>query len=565
MRLRRAHVSRRGPIGSSKKGVVWMENRFKDAIERGEFAVTCEIIPGRGAREDAQERSIEEARRIFATGRVHALSITDNPGGNPALLADKLGEEFLAEGVMPLVHFTAKDRSRNQIIAQLYALERAGVENILLMTGDYLAGGWNGRSRPVFDLDSVHMQMLATEMNDGLVVQGHNGPEVEKPTHFFNGGVVNPFKYLEGEVIPQYLKLEKKIIGGARYIISQLGYDARKMEELIRYRDERGFDTPMIGNVFVLTRGVAKLIEDGVIAGCYVSPALMAKLEEESKAEDKGKAARVERAAQMVAVCKGLGYAGVHIGGFGVNAELIEAILDRADELAADWRACAKEINFGKDDGYYIYEPELDGDGKPTGLNAASKTPKLEQARSPKIFKSWRISRIAHHWVLTPGKRGFKFLAKRMDKLDKKKGVFRQHKIEHVGKTIIYGCKDCGDCALEATLYSCPMAQCPKAQRNGPCGGTHDGWCEVAAGKRPCIWYKAYHKAKKEGEMYRLTSYITPPVHWELMRTSPWSSYTHERDNCAGRIAVSLGAETGVQGGVTDETDLLKKVDAQLS
>ena len=31
-----------------------MGNRFKDAIERGEFAITCEIIPGRGAREDSQ-------------------------------------------------------------------------------------------------------------------------------------------------------------------------------------------------------------------------------------------------------------------------------------------------------------------------------------------------------------------------------------------------------------------------------------------------------------------------------------------------------------------------------
>ena len=542
-----------------------MGNRFKDAIERGEFVITCEIIPGRGAREDSQVRDIAEARKIYETGRVHALSITDNPGGNPALLADELAEEFQAEGIVPLVHFSAKDRSRNQIIAQLYALERAGVENVLFMTGDYQASGWNGRSQPVFDLDSVHLQMLATEMNAGLMVQGHKGPVAEAPTHFFNGGVVNPFKYLEGETIPQYLKMEKKIIGGAQYLISQLGYDARKMEELIRYRDERGFDTPIIGNVFVLTRGVAKLIEAGVIAGCYVSPALMAKLEEEAKAEDKGRAARIERAAQMVAIYKGLGYAGVHIGGFGVSAELIEAVLDRADELAGDWRACAKEICFGKDDGYYVYEPEIGDDGEPTGLNAAGKSPMAEQARSPKIFKQWRISRIAHYWVLTPGKRAFKLLARRMSKLDEKKGVYRSHKLEHVGKTMIYGCKDCGDCGLEATLYSCPMAQCPKHQRNGPCGGTNDGWCEVSAGrKRPCIWYKAYHKAKKEGEMERLTTYITPPVHWELQRSSPWSAYTHERDNCAGRIPVSLGLDTGTEGGVTDETDLLKKVDSNM-
>ena len=541
-----------------------MENRFKNAIEQGEFVITCEIIPGRGAHEDAQEREFEEARKIYATGRVHAMSITDNPGGNPALLADTLGQEFLNEGIVPLVHFTCKDRSRNQIIAQLYGLERIGIENLLFMTGDYQATGWDGRARPVFDLDSVHAQMLAREMNAGLVVPGRKGDIVEKPTHFFNGGVVNPFKYLEGEVIPQYLKMEKKLIAGAQFLITQLGYDARKMEELIRYRDERGFHTPIIANVFLLTRGAAKLMQKGAIAGCYISDELLATLEEEAKAEDKGKAARIERAAQMVAIAKGLGYAGVHIGGFGINADLLCRILDRAEELEADWRECAKKVCFGKPGGYYVYEPELDANGQPTGLNVPAKSPKPEQARSRKVFKRWGLSRFFHHWWLTLGKRGNKLLASRMDSLDNKKGAYRHHGLEHVGKSMLYGCMDCGDCGLEATLYTCPMTQCPKCQRNGPCGGTYDGWCEVFPGERYCIWYKAYHKAKKSNEMERITSYITPPNHWELYSSSPWSAYTHERDNCAGRIPVSLGLETGVSGGVTDETDMMKKVDTKL-
>ena len=541
-----------------------MGNRFRDALEQGEFVVTCEIIPGRGAREDGQEREFEEAKRMYETGRVHAMSITDNPGGNPALLADTLGKEFLDQGIVPLVHFTCKDRSRNQIIAQLYGLERQGLENILFMTGDYQATGWTGRVRPVFDLDSVHVQMLASEMNAGLVVPGRKGDVVEKPTHFYNGGVVNPFKYLEGETIPQYLKMEKKIIAGAQFLITQLGYDARKMEELIRYRDERGFDTPIIGNVFLLTRSAAKLMQKGAIAGCYVSDELLATLEEEAKAEDKGKAARIERAAQMVAIYKGLGYAGVHIGGFGINADMLNTILDRAEELAPEWRECVKKVSFGKPGGYFVYEPEIGEDGQPTGLNVPVKSPKPEQARSRKVFEKWGISRFFHHWMLTLGKRGNKVLTSREDSLDRKKGVYRHHGLEHVGKSMLYGCMDCGDCGLEATLYTCPMTQCPKCQRNGPCGGTYDGWCEVFPGERYCIWYKAYHKAKKENEMERITSYITPPNHWELFNSSPWSAYTHRRDNCAGRIPVSLGLETGAPGGVTDETDLLKKVDTHL-
>lgn len=542
-----------------------MENRFRSAIENGEFTVTCEVVPGRGAHGDRLEEELENAMRIWETGLVHAVSVADNPGGNPALLADEVGREFLQAGVCPLVHFTCKDRSRNQIISQLYGLERQDLENVLLMTGDYPASGWSGRSRPVFDLDSVHLQMLVTEMNAGLRVLGRKGCEVEAPTHFFNGGVVNPFKYLEGEVVPQYLKLEKKIIGGAKFVIAQLGYDARKMEELIRYRDERGYRTPFIADVFLLTRGAARLIRSGSIAGAYVSDELMAQLELEAKAPDKGKAARVERAAQMVAVAKGLGYAGVHINGFGLNDEVLRTILGRARELEPLWRDCALLLHYGKPGGYYVYEPELDADGLPTGLNSTVHAAMPERARSRDVFDNWELSRFAHYWALDLGKRGNKVLAHCMDALDEREGVYRRHGLEHVGKSMIYGCVDCGDCGLEATLYTCPMAQCPKCQRNGPCGGSYDGYCEVfPGGERYCIWYKAYHKAKRSGQMGRITSYITPPNHWELSGSSPWSAYTHERDNCAGRIPVSLGFG-GAQGGVVEGTDLSKRIDVDVS
>jgi len=40
------------------------------------------------------------------------------------------------------------------------------------------------------------------------------------------------------------------------------------------------------------------------------------------------------------------------------------------------------------------------------------------------------------------------------------------------------------------------VSQCPKNQRNGPCGGSYEGWCEVYPGERLCIWVKAYRWLK---------------------------------------------------------------------
>lgn len=520
--------------------------------------MTCEVIPGRGAFEPAQEHELKEAKKIWETGLVHAVSITDNPGGNPALLADTVGEEFANQGMTPLVHFTCKDRNRNQIQSQLYALQRAGLNNILIMTGDYTVSGWKGRAKPVFDLDPVQLLMMAKDMNAGLIQKTPKGEVKEQGAHFFLGAVVNPFKYTEGEVLTQYAKLNKKLFAGAEYLITQLGYDFRKFDELKRYLDEQGSRVPLISNVFVLNLGAARLMRKGLIAGCYVSDELFALLEEEAQSQDKGKAARLERAAQMVAVSKGMGFAGVHIGGMGLSSEVVKSILQRADELKDQWQDLAPKLCYGEPSGFYYYEAvskNIKSDAAQSEeanntlshreftLNNTSLTPRLEQKKGGKIMRGYGLSRFFHGLVLTKGKGFYGVLKSLMDRKEKKKGMHRKHGIEHLGKAFLYNCQDCGDCGLETCIYSCPMSYCPKCQRNGPCGGSINGWCEVYPEERYCIWYRAYHRLKKYGETQKLNHYITPPNNWDFYETSGWSNYTHDRDNAANRMMMQKKIE----------------------
>ncbi len=53
-------------------------------------------------------------------------------------------------------------------------------------------------------------------------------------------------------------------------------------------------------------------------------------------------------------------------------------------------------------------------------------------------------------------------------------------------KGALFGCEQCGQCLLSQTGLTCPMT-CPKGLRNGPCGGTLDGLCEVLP-DQPCVW-----------------------------------------------------------------------------
>lgn len=81
-------------------------------MDKNEVCITWELVPGRGAREKAQEDAMLAADQAVKGGRVHALTITDMPGGNPAMLADYLGMEVFQKGIEPLVHFTCKDKKQ---------------------------------------------------------------------------------------------------------------------------------------------------------------------------------------------------------------------------------------------------------------------------------------------------------------------------------------------------------------------------------------------------------------------------------------------------------------------
>ena len=99
---------------------------------------------------------------------------------------------------------------------------------------------------------------------------------------------------------------------------------------------------------------------------------------------------------------------------------------------------------------------------------------------------------------------------------------------EFAFKSPVYGCQACGNCVLPDMQYVCPQT-CPKQLRNGPCGGTSDGQCEVIP-EKPCIWVGVYERAKAAGELDSLKVYVPPPDR-SLKGTSSWINFFLERDS----------------------------------
>ena len=87
-------------------------------------------------------------------------------------------------------------------------------------------------------------------------------------------------------------------------------------------------------------------------------------------------------------------------------------------------------------------------------------------------------------------------------------------------------CAGCGDCVLDYTEGICPVARCSKSLMNGPCGGSHDGKCEVDASIE-CAWHLIVERMKSLGTLDRLAE-PRAPKNWRAARDGGPGKITRE-------------------------------------
>jgi methylenetetrahydrofolate reductase (NADPH) len=472
-------------------------NPLREAHASGKFCYMVELV---ASARTPEEKLFDAAEQLAAIPGVVAGGITSYAGGSAGLDPIYVGKGVRARGLTPNVHITCVNRDRLAARRDLEQLNELGMENVFAITGDYPLGAAKDAGPSIYDLDAVQLVEMIQEL------RGAGLP-------FYTSVAVSPFKYTEADCVYQYLKLEKKVAAGADFAISQLGYDSRKCRELKRYVDERGLKIPLMGNVYVLSAGAAKKFAKAEPPGCWVSPALLERVQEEAMAPDKGVAARLEFGARMVAMLRGLGYAGAYFGGEH-QAERIRWIIQRSEELAPRWEEFAEEISYGREGGFYYFESPRAKTKMPLPLramDALAETFPVKRDHSSKLrgLLTGILGWIDKHPALAHG----------------------LERAELMGKKRAFGCIACGNCVLGEMEYVCPMT-CPKNLRNGPCGGTHEGQCEVIP-EQACIWVAVYDHAKAANRVQDLKTYI-PPRNRALQGTSSFINLFLDRDSRPG-------------------------------
>lgn len=300
---------------------------LQKAIENGEFAVTAEMAPPKGT--DFSEQ-LSAAKLL--EGKVHAVNVTDMQSA--CLKASSLGlcVHLKQAGLEPILQITGRDRSRMAIMGDVLSAASFGIDTVLALTGDHPAVGDCKDSKPVYDLDSVGILRMLSNMEATGADCGGN-PLTGGAPRLFKGAAVTPV--YEPRAL-QINKLRQKVEAGARYIQTQGVFDLEQLEGFLEDVEKAGIDVPIMAGIIPLkSAGMARFMNENV-PGIAVPEEMLARLDA-AAAEGKEKGVKglpaklgMEMAAQMIAEIREKKLCpGVHIMAIGAEKN-VPGILEMA-------------------------------------------------------------------------------------------------------------------------------------------------------------------------------------------------------------------------------------------
>src|SRR4029078_12266380 len=185
------------------------ETELARQLRGGEWVTCVELDPPKGGTYDAM---LAVARELKLSGKVGFVDINDNPmaraRANALLPAVAIARDC---GMETIPHVTPRDTSIMGLESVLLGAHAEGVRNILAVTGDPPEIGDYPGSRGVYEVDSIGLSQVVSQLNRR---EDYNGKGIEAPTAFFLGVAVNPSA---DDLATEADRFRRKIEAGASF------------------------------------------------------------------------------------------------------------------------------------------------------------------------------------------------------------------------------------------------------------------------------------------------------------------------------------------------------------
>ncbi|MHB8121757.1 MAG: bifunctional homocysteine S-methyltransferase/methylenetetrahydrofolate reductase [Desulfuromonadaceae bacterium] len=210
VRQKREAVSISEPAPTTAKQSSFLDNWGKRKV------ITVELDPPKGL--DCSK--IITGCRLLKDAGADAINLAENPLARPRMGNIALGSIIQHEvGIEVIVHITGRDRNLIGMQSDLMGASLLGIRSILAVTGDPATMGDHAGATSVFDLHSLTLIKLLSDLNSGVNAIGN---PIGAGTGFTIGAAFNPNT---GNMSVQAARLHKKVTGGASFAQSQPIYD----------------------------------------------------------------------------------------------------------------------------------------------------------------------------------------------------------------------------------------------------------------------------------------------------------------------------------------------------
>ncbi len=279
-------------------------SRLQQILAGGEFAVTTEIGPPRGANAD-----VVRGKASLLKGYVDAVNVTDNQTAIVRMSSIAACAHLIQMGIEPVMQMVTRDRNRIALQSDIMGAYSLGIRNVLCLSGDHQTFGSEPGAMNVFDIDSVHLINTLKTMRDES--KDMSGFELNVAPRMFIGAAENPFADpFEYRVV----RLAKKVAAGAQFIQTQSVYDMQRFKEWMKMAHEKGLTEKvyiMAGVTPLKSARMAKYIATKA-AGMRVPDALIKRMESAHK--EKAAAEGIKICLETIQELRELkGLHGVHI------------------------------------------------------------------------------------------------------------------------------------------------------------------------------------------------------------------------------------------------------------
>ena len=238
---------------------------------RGEFVVTGECGPPRGANKEVIDKKIS-----LLNGFVDAVNVTDNQTAIVRMSSIAASAHLVASGLEPVMQMVVRDRNRIAIQSDIMGAYSLGIRNILCLSGDHQKFGSQPDAMNVFDIDSINLIHIVRDMRDSG--KDMSGFDLDVAPQMFIGAAANPFADpFEYRVI----RLAKKIDAGADFIQTQCIYNMDRFKEWIRQANNEGLTDKVyiLGGVTPLrSAGMARYMNNKV-AGMDIPESIIKRMD----------------------------------------------------------------------------------------------------------------------------------------------------------------------------------------------------------------------------------------------------------------------------------------------